>query len=204
VKDILSVPYIISPDESQRRTKALAPLLDKVRERANGNNSLAGSTESPDLALEHYVQQVWNIPAVLTVNSENATLEIVLAAAGVSDGTCVIMSALASEWMIATVNALGAEACLVDIDEATMTIDPIAVFQSINACTRAIIASHVCGFPPDMRKLMQMAGQYGISVIEDATWAAGGQYGGVRYSGQSVGSVGDYGYITCSPGHLAV
>ncbi|MCL6638813.1 MAG: DegT/DnrJ/EryC1/StrS family aminotransferase, partial [Firmicutes bacterium] len=65
-------------------------------------------------------------------------------------------------------------------------IDPVEVKYQITPNTRAIIATHYAGQPCDLDAIHGLAGEKGISVVEDATMALG-----ACYRGRRVGSASD-------------
>ena len=58
---------------------------------------------------------------------------------------------------------------------------------------KAVIVVHVFGNMADMEKIMDIAGKYGLKVIEDATEALGTRYLAGTYKGKYAGAIGDYG-----------
>jgi dTDP-4-amino-4,6-dideoxygalactose transaminase len=60
---------------------------------------------------------------------------------------------------------------LVDIDPATLNIDPAAVEAAITPRTKAIIPVHYAGLAADMPALLAIAQRHGLKVIEDAAHA---------------------------------
>lgn len=122
------------------------------------------------------------------VNSGTTGLQIALEALGVGPGDEVITPAFT---FVGTVNAIvrtGARAVLVDVDEETLNIDPLAARSAINEKTRAILIVHLFGRPAPMRELIALAGEYGLFTVEDACEAIG-----ARYRGRPVGGLADAG-----------
>ena len=52
---------------------------------------------------------------------------------------------------------------------------------------------HVFGNLADMEQIMEIAGQYHLKVIEDATEALGSHFTDGKYAGKMAGTIGDYG-----------
>lgn len=78
---------------------------------------------------------------------------------------------------------------LVDVDPATLLLDPHKVEEAIiPGRTRAILPVHLFGQPADMTALRAIANKHGLKIIEDAAQA----HGAVWQDG-SVGSLGDVG-----------
>jgi dTDP-4-amino-4,6-dideoxygalactose transaminase len=125
---------------------------------------------------------------VATMNGTTA-LQLALVAAGVRQGTKVVVA----DWTFAaTANAVyhaGATPYFVDVDGATWTLDPSlvaeVVVQKENAIS-AVIAVHAMGTPADMDPLRTVCAAAGIPLIEDAAGAIGAQY-----KGRPVGALGD-------------
>jgi dTDP-4-amino-4,6-dideoxygalactose transaminase len=78
----------------------------------------------------------------------------------------------------------------VDIDPATCNIDPGLIERKITPRTKAILPTHLYGFPCAMGAISALAEKYGLSVIEDCVQATGAEYGG-----RKVGSIGDAAYF---------
>ena len=78
---------------------------------------------------------------------------------------------------------------LVDVDQATMMLDPKRVEEAIlPGKTRAIMPVHQFGHTADMTALLDIAKRYGLKVVEDAAQAHGAEWENAR-----VGSLGDAG-----------
>jgi perosamine synthetase len=70
-----------------------------------------------------------------------------------------------------------------------LNLDPSLTEQVISPKTKAIIPVHFTGLPCEMDRILALAKQYGLAVIEDAAHALPAHYGERR-----VGTIGD---ITC-------
>ena len=84
------------------------------------------------------------------------------------------------------VTRVGATVVPVDPFEDTFNIDPEAIRSVITDKTRAIIPVHLFGQPADMGAILEIAGERGIKVVEDAAQAHG-----ATYQARRVGSLGD-------------
>jgi dTDP-4-amino-4,6-dideoxygalactose transaminase len=123
----------------------------------------------------------------LAVNSGTSALMCALVGAGIGPGDEVLVPAYTWVATAAAPLAIGAVPVLVDIDES-LTIDPIDVKRKMTPSTKAMIPVHMRNLVADMDPLMQLAGEFGIVVIEDACQAIG-----VTYRGRRVGSIGHAG-----------
>jgi dTDP-4-amino-4,6-dideoxygalactose transaminase len=128
------------------------------------------------------------------VNSGSDALLLAVRALGIGDGDEVLT---VSHTFISTVDCIvrnGAGPVFVDIDPETYCIDPAQIEKKITKKTRAIIPVHLYGNPADMATIMQIAENYNLHVIEDASQAHG-----ARYKGKRVGSIGDIGCFSFYP-----
>lgn len=129
------------------------------------------------------------------VNSCTAALHLSLLSIDLSPGDEVITTPLT---FCATVNAIihaGAKPVLADIDPETMNIDPELIEARISPRTKAILPVHFAGRPCNMDRIMDIANEYDLAVIEDAAHSIE-----ATYKGQHTGTFGDFGcfsfYVT--------
>ncbi len=107
----------------------------------------------------------------VAVNSATAGLHLALEALGIGPGDEVITTTHTFTSTAEVVRYLGADVRLVDIDPATLNINPRAVEAAITARTRAIMPVHYAGLAADMPMLHALALRYGLHVVEDAAHA---------------------------------
>lgn len=136
-----------------------------------------------------------NAEYAVAVSSCTAALHLSILAAGIKPGDEVITTAMT---FCATVNAIihvGATPMLVDVDPATMNINPAQVEARITLNTRAILPVHFAGRPCDMDALCDIAVRHGLRLIEDCAHAIE-----TEYKGRKAGTFGDFGcfsfYVT--------
>jgi perosamine synthetase len=88
----------------------------------------------------------------------------------------------------AAILAAGAMPVFVDVDPETFQIDPSKIEEKITSRTKAILPVHICGFPADMGKIMEIAKKHNLVVVEDAcqAWTA-------EIDHKQVGTFGDAG-----------
>jgi dTDP-4-amino-4,6-dideoxygalactose transaminase len=121
----------------------------------------------------------------LAVNSATAGLHLALEALGIGPGDEVITTTHTFTATAEVVRYLGADVVLVDIDPATLCIDPKGVEAAITPRTRAIVPVHYGGLAADMPALLALARRHGLKVVEDAAHALPATCGG-----QLVGTLG--------------
>jgi dTDP-4-amino-4,6-dideoxygalactose transaminase len=167
------------------------------------------------------------------VGSGTEALWLTLLAMGVGPGDEVIT---VPNTFIATAEAIsfcGAYPVFVDVDENTYNMDPVKLKEflefhcqqghvsdnMVNLSTgrnvKAVIPVHLYGLMADMDPIMEIAGEYGVQVVEDASQAHGASYNGRRagsighagcfsfYPGKNLGAYGEAGAVVTSNGDLA-
>lgn len=135
---------------------------------------------------EHAMAQYIGAPHAVAVSSGTAGLHLCIRALGIGEGDEVIVPSFA---FIAAANAIRYERAtpvFVDIDAATLNLDPARVESAISPRTRAILVVHTFGMPADMQPILDIAARHRLLVIEDACEAIGAEYHNRR-----VGSLGD-------------
>ncbi len=107
----------------------------------------------------------------VAVNSATAGLHLALEALGIGPGDEVITTTHTFTATSEVVRYLGADVRLVDIDPATLNIDPAQVEAAITPRTKAIMPVHYAGLAADMPALLAIAQRHGLKVVEDAAHA---------------------------------
>jgi len=65
----------------------------------------------------------------------------------------------------------------VDLKKDSINIDANKIESVITNKSKAIIATHLCGFPCDLNKIKEIAKKYNLIIIEDCAQAFGAKYG---------------------------
>lgn len=156
--------------------------------------------------LEHDLAVFLHTDNVAACQSGTAALHLSLIEAGVCPGDVVLVPTLT---FIAAVNPVKyrfAQPVFIDCDDS-LCMDPVKLRSFCeNECdfadgsltyhgntVKALIVVHVFGNMADMESIMDIAEQYGITVIEDATEALGTYYSSGRYAGRYAGTIGHFG-----------
>jgi dTDP-4-amino-4,6-dideoxygalactose transaminase len=136
-----------------------------------------------------------NTNKVAAVNSCTAALHLSMIAAGLGSGDEVITTPLT---FCSTVNAIihsGATPVLADVDPVSMNISPSQIRKSITERTKAIVPVHFAGRPCEMDKILDIASEFNLKVIEDCAHSIEGEF-----RGNKCGTMGDFGcfsfYVT--------
>jgi len=118
----------------------------------------------------------------------SVSMETALRAAGIKAGDEVIVPAYT--W-VATASAavhLNAVPVFVDIESRNFCLDPNAFESAITDRTRAVIPVHLGSSVADMDRIIEIAREHDLIVVEDCAHAHG-----AAWRGRGVGSMGDFG-----------
>ena len=153
------------------------PLLGEAEAEAARRASLSGWTsQGPEVAAFEREFAEWVGAAhACAVSSCTTALHLALLVAGVQPGDEVIT---VSHSFIATANSIryvGATPVFVDIDPSGFNIDPSLIEGAITPRTRAILCVHQMGMPCDLQRIVPLARERGLPVIEDAACAVGSE-----------------------------
>lgn len=156
--------------------------------------------------MEQALSGFLKVPNVAACQSGTSALHLSLVEAGVEPGDIVLVPPLT---FIAAVNPVKyqfATPVFIDCDDS-FCMDPVKlrsfcesectfdgqVLLFGDAVVRALVVVHVFGNMADMEAIMEIASQYNLTVIEDATEALGTKYTSGRYAGKYAGTIGDFG-----------
>jgi len=135
-----------------------------------------------------WLEQKTKVEKVLLTTSCTHAIEMAALLSDIKEGDEVIMP---SYTFVSSANAFvlrGARVVFVDIRPDTMNIDENLIEAAINEHTKAIIPVHYAGVGCEMEKIMQLANQYHLKVIEDAAQGIMS-----TYKGKPLGTFGEYG-----------
>ncbi len=137
---------------------------------------------------ETKISQYLGVKYAIAVTNCTSALHLALLSIGVKEGDEVIVADFTFPATGHSVLYCGAKPVFVDIDSKTYNIDPNLIEDNINNKTKAIIPVHTFGQPADMDKIMKIAKQHNLKVIEDAACALG-----AKYKDKFAGTIGDIG-----------
>lgn len=147
-------------------------------------------------------------PYVCGVGNGTDALRFSLRALGIGRGDKVLTVSFTSPFTVIAILEEGAIPVFCDIDPETWTIDAKDAERKIDPGVAAIIPVHIYGNPCDMGKILDLAKETKIKVIEDACQAHGamignkfvGTFGDTAafsfYPTKNLGAFGDGGAIT--------
>jgi perosamine synthetase len=137
---------------------------------------------------EKQIAEISGVPYAVAVTSGTAAIFLGLVACGIGPGDEVLVPDIT---FIATAHAVklaGATPVFVDVDKTTYCMDANSAERCVTKRTKAIIPVHVSGRGADMVRILSVAQNHGLHVVEDAADALGS-----KVSGVSLGSFGDVG-----------
>ncbi len=122
----------------------------------------------------------------VAVSSGTAALHAACFAANIEKGDEAITSPIT---FVASANCVlyqGGTPVFADIKEDTLNIDPEEIKKKITKRTKALIPVDFTGLPVDLKKILQIAKDNNLIIIEDASHALG-----ATYKGRKIGSISD-------------
>lgn len=183
----MKVPYVnLGLQHAEDKTE----ILDKVSAILDSGMFILGDEVKQ---FEETFAAICNTKYAVGVANGTDSLVLSMKALGIKEGDEVITvshSYLASASSIAL---CGATPVLVDVDD-DFNMNGSELNKAITSATKAIIVVHLTGRPADMDRVMSIANEKNIPVIEDAAQAVG-----ASYKGKPVGGFGLFGSFSLHP-----
>jgi perosamine synthetase len=130
----------------------------------------------------------------VAVSNGSVALDLAVRALRLPEGSEVIMPAFTIISCAAAIVRAGLIPVLVDADPLTWNMDVSKVADRVTPKTRAIMVVHIYGLPTDMRPILEIAGQNGLRIVEDAA-----EMHGQTYRGKPCGGFGDVSVFSFYP-----
>jgi len=150
-------------DKGWRFTGNEKKYLDEVLKSGFG----ASETGTMNEKLEKKFAEIHGEKYAITANSGTSTLHMALNAFGVSSGDEVIIPALTVAMCGFAVWQCGAIPVYADVLPDTFLMDPCDVAKKISKKTKAIMPVHMYGNMCDMSRIMEVANENNLYVVED-------------------------------------
>jgi len=151
-------------------------------------------TMGPRVAeFEEELAAACGVAHAVAVSSGTAALHLAVLALGVGPGDEVLVPAYTFPATANVVALAGARPVLVDVDPATMNLDPERAAAAVTARTRAVLAVHLFGRPLPWEELAAALPER-VTLLEDAAGALGAQR-----QGRPCGSLGAAGCLSFHP-----
>jgi dTDP-4-amino-4,6-dideoxygalactose transaminase len=164
-------------------------------------------------AFERAVCEYTGAAHAIGVTSGSDALLIALMALGIKAGDAVITTPYTFFATAGSIARVGAASVFIDIDPQSYNISTSALRSYLESCKknaqgqvvshagqviRAIMPVHLYGLCCAMDEILELAGQYGLPVIEDSAQALGSQYPS-KNGAVSAGAMGDFGCYSFFP-----
>ncbi|MCK9328320.1 MAG: DegT/DnrJ/EryC1/StrS family aminotransferase [Candidatus Cloacimonetes bacterium] len=143
---------------------------------------------------ENDMQNYLSVKHAIGCASGTDALQLALMALEIGEGDEVITTPFTFFATASTIYRVGAKPIFVDINPDTFNIDVNKIEQAITPKTKAIMPVHLFGQAAEMDKLMQLAKQHNLKVIEDNAQGIG-----AKFDNQFAGTIGDIGTLSFFP-----
>lgn len=148
-------------------------------------------------ALEESVAEELDVEHAIAVSS--CTTGLMLTYQGLDLTGEVIVPSFTFMSTVSALRWAGLRPVFVEVDPATMNVDPEAIPAAVTQHTSAIVAVHNFGNPCEIDRLQHLADEHGLRLIFDAAHGFGS-----RYLGKPLGRQGDAQVFSLSPTKLVV
>ncbi len=122
--------------------------------------------------LVQLVKEKTRCDGAVALRSPAVALEYALKALELPAGSMVMLSALAPSWQIVTVERLGYQGMVLDVEESTGLVPLKNVEEAVAAGGKVLVLAETMGILPDIRPYLYL----GIPIIEDVSQSAMSHY----------------------------
>lgn len=142
---------------------------------------------------EKEFEKYLGIKNAIATSSCTTALDLALLALDIEAGDEVIVPDFTYPATGNVVFHVGAKPILVDVDPKTYNIDPKKIEDAISSRTKAIIPVHLFGQSAEMKRIMEIAENHDLNVIEDAACGIAATHHGKK--------IGTFGAMSCFSFH---
>ena len=139
---------------------------------------------------EKKLQEFFSIKFCNVFDSGRSALYFALKSLGAGNGAEVLVQAYTCVVVVNAINWTGAKPIYIDIGD-DFNIDPNDLIKKITAKTKILIIQHTFGQPAKLDKILAIAKQYNLKVIEDCAHSLG-----TCYNNKLTGTFGDIGMLS--------
>ncbi len=173
-------PIVVRPVLDEQEIEAVRDVLE--------SRGLTQFSSTKVAEFEQAFAEFYGVRHAIAVNSGTAALHVALETLELGPDDEVIVSPFSFVASVSAVLHARAVPVFADIDPRTYCIDPADIERKITSYTRAIVPVHLFGQPADMNRIVTIAAEHRLAVIEDAAQAHDS-----RYRNQLAGTIGDLG-----------
>jgi len=160
--------YLSRPDITEKEIEAVCAVL------RSPNLSLGPKLEEFENAFAEYIGR----KRAVAVNSGTSGLFLCLLSLGIGPGDEVITTPFTFIASATTIMMAGAKPVFIDIDPATLNIDPAKIESKITDKTKAIMPVEAFGSPAGFDKISSIAQKHNLTLLEDSCEALGSELNG--------------------------
>jgi dTDP-4-amino-4,6-dideoxygalactose transaminase len=167
-------------------------------------------------AFEEEIARFCDARYAIGVSSGTDALLMALMALGIAQGDEVITTPYSFFATASVITRLGARPVFADIDPATFNLNTGVVSTLITTRTKVVLPVHLFGRCVDLDRILEVAKEHDIAVVEDAAQAIGARDSWGRQAGtigdigcfsffpsKNLGAFGDAGMVTTNDAQLA-
>lgn len=147
----------------------------------------------------HHLESYLKVNHVIPCANGTDALQIAMMALGLEPGDEIITPSFTYIATTEVIALLRLKPIFVEVDPKTFCIDPDAVLKAITPKTRAIVPVHLYGQSADMEKILKIAKEHNLYVIEDNAQAIGADYTFSNGIVKKTGTMGDIGCTSFFP-----
>ncbi|MDD5650603.1 MAG: DegT/DnrJ/EryC1/StrS family aminotransferase [Candidatus Nanoarchaeia archaeon] len=183
----MKIPFL----DLNRSQKDIRKQIDEaIKNVIDEGNFILGSQVNK---FEEELNRYFGVKHSISVASGSDALFLALKAIDIKEGDEVITTPFTFFATAGAISRCNAKPVFVDIDQ-DYNINTEKIKEVITKKTKAIIPVHLFGLPCNMNKIMKIAKDYNLKVIEDSAQAFG-----TKFEGKKISSFGDAGCLSFFP-----
>jgi perosamine synthetase len=190
------VPVVKKKNNNQNWPPTIEEEIREKLERLSHSGQTASYDKFGVIAeFEDIFASYHGVQYALSHNSGTSALHAAYFALDIKKGDEVIAPTYTFHATVTPLIAMGGVPVFCNLDPQTLNLDPREIEQNITPKTKAIVVTHMWGFPCDMDAIKSLSQKYGLYLIEDCSHAHG-----AIYKGKKVGTFGDIACFSLAQG----
>lgn len=171
--------------------KKIQPEIDKAIQDVVLSSAYINGPDVKAFAKE--LEDYLDVKHVIPCANGTDALQIAMMALNFQPGDEIITASFTYVATAEVIALLKLKPVLVDVDPDNFTIDCAAIEKAITPRTKAIVPVHLFGQCSNMQRIMEIANEHNLYVIEDTAQAIGAEYtmkNGISYKAGTIGTIG--------------
>lgn len=190
------------PERNPHSLEDASELIDALR-----NQNLCFPWGKKVYDFQRKFAELYGVKYAVASTSGTSAIHVAVGAINPNPGDEIITSPITDMGTVAPIVLSNCIPIFADVEPGTFNLDPEKVKEKITERTKAIIVVHCWGQPADMDKIMDIAKEHNIYVIEDCS-----QVHLTRYKGKLAGTIGHIGtfslqatkHLQCGDGGVTI